>query len=115
MSTTITNDLHGTNTSDMFELLREARKYNYTVSASGGGKLSFRVEWMSTLHPQGQPNKELWSKIEDKSKIQSGTELKGSFTAPESFPKSGQARIRLYFTRAILSEGVDYKFTMSPA
>lgn len=115
MSTTITNDLHGTNTSDMFEFLRDARKYNYSVRASGGGNLSFRVEWMLTMHPQGQPNKEIWSKIEDKSKIQSGTTLNGSFSAPESFPKSGQARIRLYFTRAVLSEGVDYHFEMSPA
>jgi hypothetical protein len=115
MSTTITNDLHGTNTSDMFEFLREARKYNYTVSASGGGRVAFRVDVMSTMHPQGSPNKEIWVTIEDKSKIQSGTELKGSFTAPESFPKSGQARLRFYFTRAVLSEGVDYKFEMSPA
>jgi hypothetical protein len=103
----------------MFELLRDARKYKYTVSASGGGKLAFRVECLSTWHEQGRPNHELWSVIEDKSKIESGTTLNGSFNAPASYTATGatppQSLLRIYFTRAVLSEGVNYKFEMSPA
>lgn len=119
MSTTINGDLHNLDYSDHCEFVRTARIYNYELTASGGGKVSFKVEFFSPplLGEVGVSGH--WYVLEDKSKIASGTTLKGSFTVPKtqlsSSSTSDQTQIRLTFSRALASKGVDYRLFFEPA
>lgn len=119
MSTTLSGDLHDLDYSDKFELVRTARTYNYELTASGGGKVSFKVEWyhpplLGEVGVSGQ-----WWSLEDKSKVASGTTLNGSFIVPkhniDSSSSSDQTQIRLIFSREFASAGVNYKLFFEPA
>lgn len=115
MSTTIHGDLYGADTKDRCELLRKTRKYNYTLKASGGGKLSFKIKYYS-LPELGESGRGRWISIEEKSKIASGTTLKGSFNPPKTYEsEGGQTKLKFVFSRAILTAGVSYEFFMEPA
>jgi hypothetical protein len=119
MSTTISNDLYDLDYSDKFELVRTARTYNYELTASGGGRVSFKIEWYSPplLGEVGVSGH--WYDLEDKSKVASGTTLNGSFTVPkhqiDSSSWSDQTQLRLTFSREFASAGVSYKLFFEPA
>jgi len=119
MSTTISGDLYGVDYSDKYELVRTARTYKYDLTASGGGKVSFKVEWFSPplLGEVGVSGH--WYVLEDKSKVASGTTLNGSFTVPkhqiDSSSSSDQTQIRLTFSREFASAGANYKLFFEPA
>ena len=112
MASTFKGNLFGLDTKDTYEVLRDAGTYNYTLTACGGGKLSFKVKGLSELRRAGtkQPS-ENWIGVEDKSKISSGSVLNGSFVAPQSWG-TGESQLKFTFSRAILTKGVSYDFVM---
>jgi hypothetical protein len=118
MSTTIKGDLHGFNTEDKCELGRQARKYNYSVQASGGGTLRFKAEHFTgdELGVGADYVKGKWVTIEERIKIESGHTTTGSFTLPTTRnAPEGTGSLRLIFSRGLGTKGVDYEFFMEPA
>ena len=118
MSTTIKGDLHGLNTEDKCELGREARTYDYSVKASGGGTLRFKVEHYTgdQLGVGADYVKGKWITIEERIKIESGHTTTGSFTLPTTLnAPDGQGSMRLIFSRGLGTKGVDYEFFMEPS
>ena len=118
MSTTASGELHGLDTKDTCEYTREARKYNYTVKASGGGTLRFKAEYFTGdqlgVGADFVPGK--WLTIEERVKIESGHTLTGSFTLiPLYTSTDNQGLLRLIFSRGLGTKGVDYEFFMEPA
>lgn len=101
---TITGNLFDLDTKDSFETSKTPKVYNYTVKASGGGKVSFKVELCSV--PLGSPGG-TWSTIEDKFEIESGVTASGSFNAAPS--GSSNSHLRFTFTRKALTKGVSYE------
>jgi hypothetical protein len=91
MSTTITGDLHGFNTKDQSEISRVACKYDYSVKASDGGTLRFKVEHYTgdQIALDGDALKGEWETIEERIKIESGHTTTGSFTVPETLNADG--------------------------
>lgn len=116
MATTISNDLHGVDYSDVFEYSRKPNGFNYTLRASGGGKVSFKAEYYQPALIGETGTSGQWYTMEEKSQVTSGTTSSGSFTVPEvklsSSVTAEKTTIRLTFSRALLSEGVDYEFYM---
>jgi hypothetical protein len=116
MSTTLSGELHNLDYNDDFQLTRTARTYNYDLTPSDGGKVSFKVESFQPHYP-GINSK--WTTIEDKSKVSSGATLNGSFTVPKTkisdTQSSDSTLIRVTFAREVASAGVDYKLVFSPA
>jgi len=110
MSTTITGNLFDLDTVDAIEYSRVPRDYNYTLKATGGGKLSFKIEHSSV--PLGSSGGS-WSTIEEKSKVESGHTQSGSFTAAAS--GSANSHLKFTFSRAALTKGVSYELYFSPA
>jgi hypothetical protein len=117
MSTTISGELHGFDTKDQCELTRVACKYSYSVKASGGGTLRFKVEHYTgdEIALDGDANKGRWFTIEERIKIESGHTTTGSFTVPETLNLDGSGLIKLIFSRGLGTQGVDYEFFMEPA
>ena len=113
MSTTISGSLHDFDTKDTYEKLRVARRYTYTLRATGGGKLRFKLKYYSPPELAEAGNGE-WYVLEDRSKIAGGTTLNGSFTVPETWA-SGKTSLKFIFSRGALTEGVEYEFYMEPA
>jgi hypothetical protein len=118
MSTTIQGDLHNTDYSDKIELVRTARAYKYEVSASGGGTVSFKMEYFQPALLGETGGRDQWWTIEDKSKVASGATLTGSFTVPRtqltSTTDTDSTRIRATFSREFASTGVDYTLLFYP-
>lgn len=112
MSTTLSGELHCTDYNDSYQLLRIPRAYSYRLTASGGGKLAFKIEQFMVDETKGPA--EAWYIIEEKSKIQSGTTLTGTFTVLEE-PNESQSSIKVTFLREFLSHGVDYNLFFEPA
>jgi hypothetical protein len=87
MSTTITGDLHGLDTKDKSKLYKAPKKYKYTVSASGGGKLRFKVKYYTGDQYSPNPGDGLkgkWRTLIKREKVDSGASLSGSFDLPQS-------------------------------
>ncbi|MEM7038001.1 MAG: hypothetical protein AAF570_13540 [Bacteroidota bacterium] len=105
MSTTLKGTLHGTDTKDTCEIYRKARKYKFTCSAEGGGNLRLKIK----------ANDGNWDTIVDRSRINGGSTISGSFTAPVDPDEDGKARLKVIFSRGALTRGVDYHFFMEPA
>ncbi|MBE7172598.1 MAG: hypothetical protein INR73_18610 [Williamsia sp.] len=101
---TITGNLFDLDTKDSFETSKAPKVYNYKVKASGGGKLSFKVELCSV--PLGSPGG-TWSTIEEKSDIASGVTASGQFNAAAS--GMSDSHLRFTFTRKVLTHGVSYE------
>ncbi|HWB96463.1 MAG TPA: hypothetical protein VG672_07165 [Bryobacteraceae bacterium] len=116
MSTTLSGELHNLDYSDDYQLTRTARLYNYELTPSGGGKVSFKIESFQPHYP-GISSK--WTTIEDKSKVSSGATLTGSFAVPvtkiSDTNSTNSTLIRVTFSREIASSGVDYKLVFYPA
>ena len=118
MATTITGELHGLDTKDTSEISRLPRAYNYSVSASGGGTLRFKVEYYTgdEIALPGDGVNGSWVTLEDRQKIDSGNTLNGAFTLPHAVePSQAETLLRLIFSRGMGTQGVDYNFQMSPA
>lgn len=117
MSTTINGELHGWDTKDQCELSRAAGKYGYSVKASGGGTLRFKVEHYTgdEVALDVDANKGRWFTIEERIKIESGHTTVGHFTVPETLNMNGNGLIKLIFSRGLGTQGVDYEFFMEPA
>lgn len=118
MSTTIKGSLSGTDYSDKYELSRQARTYEYKLTASDGGKVSFKVEKYSPPL-LGESGGGQWYTIEDKSRVASGTSFEGRFVVPETVLSSSStsewSTIRITFSRKALSHAVGYEFYFEPA
>ncbi len=115
MPTRIKDDLFGVDTKDTCNLLKKTRKYNYTLKASGGGKLSFKIKYY-VLPELGESGRGRWVVTEKKSKIASGTTLDGTFTPGKTYEsEGGQSKLQIVFSRAIGTAGVAYDFVMEPA
>ena len=112
MATYLRGALYGTDYKDSFQLLRHQQTYNYTLTASGGGRVAFKVEQWKVEPSHGPVEK--WYVIEEKSKVQSGTTLNGTFTVSVE-PGEAQSSILLTFTREFLSAGVDFELSFAPA
>lgn len=101
---TISGQLKGTNYGDNERLDVRAGDYGYTVSATGDGKLSFKVE--------AKNEHDNWETVEQKSKIRGGTTLDGSFTVPAQSLDAGE--VRFNFNREFLSSEVGYRLDYEP-
>lgn len=115
MSTTLNGNLHGTNTENMSEAFgRLPRRYNYTVTASGGGKVKVRIDFRTPDIPGiGSENvRGKWKTLVDKFDTESGQTTSGHFTLP-SFGNP-ETEMRVHFSRSIGTQGVDYVFFMEP-
>src|SRR5438874_5393984 len=100
MSTTLTGELCGLDTKDTHELGRIPRKYDYSVKASGGGTLRFKVDHFTGdqigVGADNVPGR--WLTIEERIKIESGHTTTGSFTLPAmGVAADGEATMRLIF------------------
>ena len=120
MSYTISGQLHVTDYSDAYTTTRTADTYSYELTPSGGGRVSFKVEWYQPHFPDlPKGTNEGWSTILEKSKVVSGAALSGKFTVPKTLngPDSSvtSTEVRLTFSREFLSEKVDYKLVYDPA
>jgi hypothetical protein len=118
MSTTMSGELHSFDTKDSSEISRVPGAYTYTVSASGGGTLRFKIEYFSgdEIAPPGDAVHGQWLTLEDRQKIDSGNSLNGSFTLPKSANASEtETQLRLIFSRGLGTVGVDYQFAMQLA
>jgi hypothetical protein len=118
MSTSVSGELHGVDTKDTCEYTRVARKYNYSVKASGGGTLRFKAEHFTgdQLGVGADYVKGKWVTIEERVKIESGHTLTGSFTLPTTLNMpDDRGSLRLIFSRGLGTQGVDYEFFMEPA
>ena len=120
MSYTISGTLHGTDYKDAYTVTRAADTYSYALTPSGGGRVSFKVEWYQPHFPDlPKGTNEGWATLVDKSKIASGPTLSGKFTVPKTLngPNSSvdSTEIRLTFAREFLSDKVDYKLVYDPA
>src|SRR5687768_10944726 len=110
MSTSISGELHGLNTKDTRELGRVPRRYDYSVKASGGGTLRFKVEHYTgdQLGVGADEVKGRWLTIEERIKIESGHTTTGSSTLPAmGVAADGEATMRLIFSRGLGTKGVD--------
>ena len=116
MSTTLSGGLHSLDYSDDYQLTRNAASYNYELTPSSGGRVSFKVESFQPHYP-GISSK--WTTIEDKSKVATGATLKGSFAVPvtqiSDKDSTNSTLIKVTFSREFASDGVDYKLYFSPA
>jgi hypothetical protein len=107
-SGTITGTLHGLDYGDnKIETLSQGI-YDYTLTASGGGRLAFKVEAHQHV---GAADRQHWVTVEEKSKVQSGTGLEGDFAADDNL--NATCEIRFNFNREVLSDGVDYVLTFT--
>ena len=107
-SGTVTGTLHGLDYGD--NVIDELTQgiYDYTLTASGGGRLAFKVEAHQHV---GDKDREHWVTVEEKSKVQSGTALKGDFAADDNLKAT--CEIRFNFNREVFSDGVDYLLTFT--
>src|SRR6478672_10555362 len=116
MSTTLSGGLHSLDYSDDYQLTRNAASYNYELTPSSGGRVSFKVESFQPHYP-GISSK--WTTIEDKSKVATGATLTGTFTVPttkiSATDSTNSTLIKVTFSREVLSAGVDYKLVFYPA
>jgi hypothetical protein len=90
------------------------------MTASGGGRASFKVEWYQPHFPDlPKGANQGWATLVEKSKIASGVTASGEFTVPKTLngPSSSvsSTEIRMTFAREVLSDGVDYNLTYDPA
>jgi len=118
MSTTITGGLHGLDTKDNIKLYKAPKKYKYTVSASGGGKLRFKVKYYTGDEYSPYPGDGLkgkWRTLVKREKIDSGASLSGSFDLPQSLGGQSTTELKLIFSRGFATTGVDYNFSMEAA
>ena len=95
-SGTIKGELSGTDYGDNHERFLEEGTYDYTVKATDGGKLAFKVE-VKEFPELGESGGTRWNTVEQKSKIQSGTTLRGDFPASSSLETV--AEVRFNFNR----------------
>ena len=116
MSTTISGDLYRSDTKDVCELTRKARKYDYRVQASGGGTLRLKIEYRTDdqLGVGADYVKGKWYTLVPRFKTDSGQTTEGSFTLPDT-GADGSTRIKFIFSRGLGTKGVDYEFYMEPA
>ena len=113
MSTTITGDLHGTDTKDTYTTSKKPKKYNYRLRAWDGGHLRFKIEYYvpSLIGEIGGSGG--WGTLEDRERIDSGETIDGSFTVPEvklsSTETAEKTEVKFIFSRGVLTEGVNYE------
>ncbi|WP_164115243.1 hypothetical protein [Sphingorhabdus sp. Alg239-R122] len=110
---TIRNDLRKGDYRDAFDRYLEPGRYRYTLTASGGGKVAFKVR-EHTRQGEGKRIRKWKILIEPKSRISGGSELDGEFLVHEDklFRDSEPAettRTQFIFTRKAFSAGVDYE------
>ena len=103
---TITGNLFDLDTKDSFEMSKTPKAYTYKLKATGGGKVSFKVELCSV--PLGSPGG-TWSTIEEKSDIESGVTASGKFDAAAA--GFSESHLRFSFSRKALTHGVSYELT----
>jgi hypothetical protein len=118
MSTTIKGDLHSLDTKGTSDLYKTPGKYKYTVSATGGGKLRFKVKYYSGDEYSPFPGDGLkgkWYTLVKREKVDSGAILSGSFDLPQSLGGQSTTQLRLIFSRGFATTGVDYDFSMQAA
>ncbi len=118
MSTTVKGDLHSFNTEDKRDLWMDPGKYKYTVSASDGGKLRFKVKYYSGDQYSPYPGdgiKGNWYTLVKREKVDSGASLSGSFNLPESLSGWPVTQLRLIFSRGVGTNGVDYDCSLEAA
>ncbi|SDY94854.1 hypothetical protein SAMN05660209_04171 [Geodermatophilus africanus] len=94
---TISGDLHNADYGDNVVRDMTAGDYQYTLSASDGGKLAFKVECKN--------DRDNWETIEEKQKIRNA-EVNGHFTVLDQ--TGGSSDVRFNFNREFLGNGVDY-------
>lgn len=115
MATNINGSLHGTDTEDMSgDLNLVPRRYDYTVTASGGGKVKVKIECRSpdVLGVGADFERGKWRTVVDKFDTDSGQTTSGHFTVP-SFGNP-ETKTRVHFSRSIGTKGVDYAFHLEP-
>ena len=100
-SGTIKGSLHKADYGDKEDRELELGTYDYTVTVTGEGQLSFRVD-SEVIKDHGSA----WVNREDKSKIQQGNVMTGDFEAVET--AQGTSNVRFHLKREFLSKGVDY-------
>jgi hypothetical protein len=119
MATDISADLHGLDYSDKVNLIRTARTYNYSLTASDGGTVSFKVESVQPPLLGEMGGNDYYTIIEPKVKVSSGHTHNGSFTVPKTqltaSESTDQTIIQLTFAREALSDGVNYDLHFEPA
>ena len=112
MSTTIADDLHGTDTKDTYETSKVPRTYNYKLKVWDGGHLRFKIEYYCPVL-LGESGDGHWYTLEERSRISSGTTLEGSFTMPavklSSTTVAEKTTVKFIFSRGVLTEGVSYE------
>ena len=116
MSTTLTGDLHGTDTKDTSELSRKARKYTYRVSASGGGTVRLKIDYLipGQIGLDGDTIDSKWKNLVPRFKTDSGQTTSGRFSLPK-VNDEGKTMMKVIFSRGIGTKGVNYEFYMEPA
>jgi hypothetical protein len=95
--TTISGDLHNADYGDNVVRDMTAGVYEYTLTASDGGKLTFKVECKN--------DRDNWETIEERQKIRDA-EVNGHFTVLDQ--TGGSSDVRFNFNREFLGKGVDY-------
>jgi hypothetical protein len=98
---TIKGSLHKADYGQKEERTLEQGTYDFTLTVTGEGQLSFRVD-SEVLKDHGSS----WVNREDKSKIQGDNVVEGHFEAVET--SGGTSNVRFHFKREFLSKGVDY-------
>ena len=99
----ITGTLEHTNYGDNEERELEAGTYSYDLTASGEGKLSFKVETRVLDEHGGGAH---WETVERKEKIRDGS-FSGTFDAAATV--GDQTLVRFNFNREFLGKAVDYQ------
>jgi hypothetical protein len=104
----ITGELSGTNYGDNKDRVLDEGTYDYTLKATDSGRLAFKVQ-VKEYPELGESGSPRWITVEEKSKINGGSTLKGSFVASSSLEAATE--VRFNFNREFLSSKVGYNLT----
>lgn len=115
MPTTLKGNLRNLDTKDKVEKTRLARKYDYRISASGGGTVRLKIEYYypGQIGQDGDTIGPMWKTLVPRYKTDSGQTTSGSFTIPGDSDDS--KKLRFIFSRGAGTQGVDYDFFMEKA
>jgi hypothetical protein len=117
-TTTFRGGLHGLDTKDKDKFYKPPGKYKYNVSASGGGKLRFKVKYYTGDQTETKNGDEVhgsWNTLVKREKVDSGSTLSGNFDLPQSQGGQSTTELKVIFSRGLGTKGVDYNFSMDPA
>jgi hypothetical protein len=112
MATTITGSLKSLDTKDTFTIHRKPNVFDYTVSASGGGTLRFKVQAYQPPLVGEVGTKGSWVTIRSRIKVDSGKTKTGTFTVPVTKLSSTQdaekTEVKVILSRGVGTKGVEY-------